>query len=76
MELDRDKIDDATLALLSLGLHNGCRAWKGFDWGAMDRLHEKGYITDPKGKARSVVFTDEGLERSERLLHELFGKRT
>lgn len=40
MELDTNKIDDAVLALLYLGLHDGVRAWKGFDWEAMNRLHE------------------------------------
>ena len=75
MELDTQKIDDAILALLCLGLHDGARAWKGFDWDAMDRLHQKGYITDPRGKAKSVVFTEEGLERAQRLLQEVFGKR-
>jgi Domain of unknown function (DUF6429) len=74
MELDTNKIDDAVLALLYHGLHDGARAWKGFDWQAMNRLHDKGYITDPRGKARSVVFTDEGFERAKRLLEELFGK--
>lgn len=72
--LDEDKIDDATLALLRLGLHAESRAWKGFDWDSMERLHEKGLISDPVGKARSVWFTDEGLEKSEQLLHQLFGK--
>jgi len=76
MDLDTQKIDDATLALLYLGLHDGVRAWKGFDWDAMDRLHEQGHISDPKGKAKSVVFTTEGLQRAERLLDELFGKRS
>jgi hypothetical protein len=74
LELDNDKIDDAILALLFLGLHDGARAWKGFDWGAMDRLYESGYITDPRGRAKSVVFTEEGYERSRRLLEKLFGK--
>jgi hypothetical protein len=74
MELDANKIDDAVLALLYLGLHDGARAWKGFDWDAMDRLHRQGYITDPRGKAKSVVFAEEGLERARRLLEELFGK--
>ncbi len=75
MELDESRIDDAVLALLYLGLHDGARAWKGFDWGAMDRLYEAGMISDPRGRARSVVFTEEGLERSRQLLAELFGKR-
>lgn len=73
MNLDLDKIDRAVLALLSLGLHDGYRAWKGFDWDALARLHAKGYISDPVGKAKSVVFTEEGLAESERLLQELFG---
>jgi hypothetical protein len=73
MELDTNKIDDAVLALLYPGLHDGARVWKGFDWDAMDRLHESGYISDPRGKAKSVVFTQEGLERSEYLLEKLFG---
>src|SRR5207302_8161128 len=75
MELDTKKIDDVVLALLYLGLHDGSRAWKGFDWEAMNRLHERGYITEPRGKAKSVVFTEEGLVRAERLLEQLFGKQ-
>jgi hypothetical protein len=74
MELDTNKIDDAVLALLSLGLHDDARAWKGFDWDAMDRLYEAGYITDPRGTAKSVVFTEDGLERAKRLLEKLFCK--
>ena len=74
MELDTNKIDDAVLALLYLGLHDGARAWKGFDCEVMNRLHEQGYITEPRGKAKSVVFTEEGLERAERLLEDIFGK--
>lgn len=72
MELDDDKIDDAVLALLSLGLHEELRAWKGFDWEAMDRLHGKGFISNPRGKAKSVIFTEEGLRRSQALLKKLF----
>ena len=75
MDLDTDKIDEAVLALLLLGLHDGARAWKGFDWDAMSRLHDQGYITDPQSRAKSVVFTEEGLERAEMLLEKLFGKQ-
>lgn len=74
MELDNEKIDDAVLALLLLGLHEDARVWKGFDWSAMNRLHEKGYISDPCSKAKSVVLTEEGFERAEMLLEKLFGK--
>ena len=72
METDNDKIDEAVLALLYLTLHGNGRAWKGHDWDALDRLHRKGMISDPVGKAKSVVLTDEGLAESERLFRKLF----
>ena len=72
--IDEDRIDDAVLALLYLGLHNRVCTWKGFDWEAMGRLHEKGFISNPVGKAKSVVFSEEGLHRSEELFHKLFAK--
>ena len=75
MEIDTDRIDQAVLALLYLGLHDRWRAWKGFDWATMDRLHQKGLISDPVSKAKSVVFTEEGLCEAERLFHELFVAR-
>jgi Domain of unknown function (DUF6429) len=74
-ELDEDKIDQTVLALLYLTLHDEFRAWKGFDWEALNRLHEKGMIGNPVGKAKSVVFTDEGLRESERLFKEMFMKK-
>jgi hypothetical protein len=72
MAINKEKIDDAALALLYLTLHDGYRAWKGFDWDVLDRPHEKGMIDSPVGKVKSVVFTDEGLERAERLFKEMF----
>jgi hypothetical protein len=72
MAINTDKIDDTTLALLYLTLHDDCRAWKGFAWSVLDRLHEKGMIRDPVGKVKSVVFTPEGLQRAERLFNEMF----
>ena len=72
MPLDPNRIDDAILALLSLGLHEGQRAWKTFDWDAMNRLHAKGLIEDPVNKAKSVVLTDAGLQQSALLLEQLF----
>lgn len=75
MAIDTDRIDDAVLALLYLGLHDGGRTWKGFDWDVMTRLHEKGMISDPVSKAKSVVFTEEGERRSQELFQELFGRR-
>jgi hypothetical protein len=76
MNYDQDKVDDAALALLFLTMHEGgARAWKGLDWDVLDRLHQKGYIGNPKGKAKSVLFTEEGARRSEELFERLFGKK-
>jgi hypothetical protein len=72
MKPDTDRIDDAVLALLHLGLHDRCRAWKDFDWGAMTRLFDKGLICDPVGRTKSVVLTEKGLKRSQKLFRELF----
>lgn len=74
-DLDTDRIDDATLALLCLGLRDGQRAWQSFDWNAMARLHEQGPISDPVGRTKSVAFTDEGLAKARSLLRESFAKK-
>ena len=74
-KLDTQKIDDTVLALLMLGLHGDkhvARAWKSHNWDSLNRLCDAGYIHDAVGKSKSVVFTKEGLERSEQLLKELF----
>jgi Domain of unknown function (DUF6429) len=75
MDIDTDKIDEAALALLYLTVHDGSRAWKGLDWDVMNRLHEKGFISNPVGKAKSVLLTEKGLQESERLFRKLFAKR-
>jgi hypothetical protein len=75
MNADNDKIDDAVLALLLLGLHDEYRVWKGHDWGALDRLHAKGYISDPARKTKSVLLTEEGKREAERLFRELFSRQ-
>jgi hypothetical protein len=75
MNLDPDKIDEAVLALAYLTLHDGARVWKSFDWDAMGRLHEKGYISSPVSKAKSVVLTEEGLNEAERLCKKLFERK-
>ncbi len=75
MALDEGKIDEAVLALLYLTLRDGFRAWKGFDWDTLDRLHKKGMIDNPVGKTKSVVFTHEGLAQSKLLFERMFEKR-
>ncbi|MCH8566717.1 MAG: DUF6429 family protein [Balneolales bacterium] len=77
MEYDKEKVDDMMLALLSLSMFEerfGTRAWKGFNWEHMKRLHEKGYISNPKSKAKSVFVTDEGRKRADELFQKYFSK--
>lgn len=75
MEYDQDKIDEVVLALLCLTLHDDVRAWKGHDWETLDRLHAKGYISNPATSAKSVVLTEEGMERARQLFEKHFGKK-
>ena len=42
MTLNTDRIDNAVLALLLLGLHDGDARWKSFDWEAMGRPAPRG----------------------------------
>ncbi len=80
MKYDQDKVDEMTLALLYLvtterqeGL--GARAWRGFDWNTMNRLHEKGWINDPKSKGMSLNVTEDGFKKSEQLFLRHFGQK-
>jgi hypothetical protein len=76
VDYDRDKLDEAVLALLYLNIWEegdwGARAWKGMPWEATDRLFEKGLIGDPKSKAKSVVLTEEGQRAAEEAFQRLF----
>ena len=78
MDYDIEKVDEAVLALLFLTLHNvsehGGRAWKGHDWNALDRLHEKGLISDPRSEAKSVVLSPEAIRASKDAFRRLFAR--
>jgi len=80
MDYDKDKVDDMVLALLWLATFGEkqfgrivLRAWKGHDWDALNRLHEKGFLGDP-WKAKSVSVTEEGAKRSKTLFQQFFVK--
>jgi hypothetical protein len=75
MHIDEEKIDEAALALLYLTLDRNGRAWKGFDFGVMNRLHEKAFICDPVNKNKSVLLTEKGVAESRRLFETLFVKK-
>ena len=58
------------LALMAFEIHDGGRAWKGYPWEVLTHLYEKGLISDPKTKAKSVVLSEEGEARAR----EAFGQ--
>ena len=77
MDYDTTKVDEVVLALLHLNAHTDggfTRAWKSFDWDAMDRLHTQGFISNPKSKAKSVALTEAGERAAEELFRKYFAK--
>jgi hypothetical protein len=75
--VDREKLSQAALAILGLtafGEYGMVRAWKAMDWDLLDALFEKGWIADPKGKAKSVVLTADGARLAQDFLATHFGK--
>lgn len=68
-DTNEQKLIEVGLALLWLGAHSDrgiTRAWKGLDWELLNLLHEKGLISNPVGKAKSVVLSQEALELAEK----------
>ena len=74
MNIDDEKVEQAVLALLYLTLHDGNRAWKGFDFNVLDQLHQKGFTESPINKSKSITLTEQGLSRSKMLFEEMFTK--
>jgi Domain of unknown function (DUF6429) len=75
MDVDAEKLEQGVLALLHLNTFeekSGKRAWKALPWSVMDQLHDKGYISDPATKAKSVRLSDEGTRLSGELFEKLF----
>lgn len=67
MAYNRDRAGEFALALMYLTLHDGARVWKGYAWDVLDHLFDRGWITDPKSRAKSVLLTDDGRARAEAL---------
>lgn len=76
MDYNDKLIEDTVLALLALYSFNGGQAWKRFDFEIMNRLHEQGMISQPRGRAESVRLSPEGLERGQQIAGRLFGIAT
>jgi len=54
----------------------GVRAWKGHDWVAMDRLHAKGYISDPQEQGQiGRGDREKGVQRCRELFEKHFEKK-
>ena len=74
-DVDGQKLEQVVLALLYLNSFKegeGKRAWKSLPWEIMDSLHQKGYISDPANKNKSVWLTEAGAKLSEELFEKLF----
>ncbi len=77
MEVNQDKFDEIVLALLHFNSWQdkfAVFAWKSLDWDALARLHEKGLISDPRSKAKSVLLTEEGNILAKQLFEKYFKK--
>ena len=70
MSYNRERASEMVMALMQLTLHEEVRTWKSYDWEVMNDLFEQGYISDPRSKAKSVVLTEAGINRSR----EMFAK--
>ncbi|MBV4485235.1 hypothetical protein HU727_006500 [Pseudomonas sp. SWRI153] len=73
MEYDEKLIDDAVLALLAAYSSDDGNAWKGYDFEIMNRLHERGLISNPVNRNKSIWLTGEGLERGRQIAGRMFG---
>ncbi|TFE01338.1 DUF6429 family protein [Jeotgalibacillus sp. R-1-5s-1] len=81
MERNFEEIKELTLLLLYLtAFHDHDfpdfkRSWKGYDFGAMNKLADEKLIRDNlKSKSRSIVFTDEGEKRAQELIQKYLEK--
>jgi hypothetical protein len=76
MEYDEDKVDEMVLALLYLTSTRDqydTRAWKGLDLKVLNRLHKKGYISEPDMKSTTVTLSETGEKLSRELFFKQFG---
>jgi len=75
MQYDEARVVQAVLAVLQLAAYKEgplTVSWKNIDFEIMNRLHELGFIEDPRGKHKSIVFTDAGAEAARAAAASLF----
>ncbi len=77
MEIDEEKLDEVVLALLYVTKFKdgpNTRSWKSYAWSILNRLHEKGFIDNPKSKSKSVVLFESTEVDGEKLIKRYFAK--
>ena len=77
-DIDKEKIAEAALAILSLTAHGDAdytRVWKDLDWDLLDLLHDRGWISDPVGRHRSVQLTEAGIKLAQEYVDKHFGSK-
>jgi hypothetical protein len=74
VHFDGGKVEQVVLALFQMNLSDdsGRRAWKSLPWSVMDSLYQKGYISDPVTRNKSVWLSEEGAKLSRELFEKLF----
>lgn len=76
-EFNTNLLDDVVLALLwfngSDTKSGGHSAWKSLPWDALDRLHARGLISEPRRKNYSVALDNEAWERGQAVFEQWFG---
>ena len=73
MPYNRQRMENALLALISALEFEDGRFGKGYDFDLLNSLHEQGLISQPWGKAKSARLTPEGLGKAKALVEEMFG---
>jgi predicted transcriptional regulator len=72
MSVNNPKVEEAVLALLGYFANKDGQTWKRYEFSVMESLHEKGLISDPRGRQESVYLTPEGREVAQNLAKQLF----
>jgi len=69
---DESKIEEAVLGLFGVFEFENGRVWKKYDFDVMDSLFNKGYISNPHGKTKSIYLTSEGFTKAKSCADNLF----
>ncbi len=74
MDYDTAKLEETVLALLGVFEFENGRVWKRYDFAVMEVLHEKGYISNPRGRTESIQLTETGMALAKEFAKKHFGQ--